>query len=239
MKRLKVLLLIISLITIQLCGCSNKDKQEETVVISAGDAGVNNDASNVMNNTTEDTVEETNDTDETEVEQTEKLETTNESMLGTWKAKDGTIFSFNKTGDKIKFSGYIVKEKVDVSGTVDTDENTYINIKYTLYIEPDETSEENDNSIEIKEVEEKYKINSIESKDYKDVLGDSKHDIIMTLTDESGNTKEFYKHSNQQVVKTVTEEEENTGEEALTPEEEQEFLQNLDQATETQEATEE
>lgn len=239
MKKLKALLLITSLVTIQLCGCGNKDKQEETVVISAGDAGINNDASNVMNNTTEETVEEENDAAETEVEQTEELEVTNESMLGTWKAKDGTIFSFNKTGDEIKFSGYIVKEKADVSGTVDTDENTYVNIKYTLYIEPEETSEENDSSTEIKEVEEKYKINSIEAKDYKDVLGDNKHDIVMTLTDESGNIKEFYKHSNQQVVETVTEEEEDTGEEALTPEEEQEFLESLDQTSEGQEVAEE
>lgn len=239
MKKLKALLLITSLVTIQLCGCGNKDKQEETVVISAGDAGVNNDASNVMNNTADEANEEVSDTTETEVEQTEKLEVTNESMLGTWKAKDGTIFSFTKTGDKIKFSGYIVKEKADVAGTVDTDENTYVNIKYTLYIEPEEKSEESDSSTEIKEVEEKYKINSIEAKDYKDVLGDSKHDIVMTLTDESGNTKEFYKYSNQQVVETTEEDEQDTGEEALTPEEEQELLQGLDQTTETQEATEE
>lgn len=239
MKKLKALLLIASLVTIQLCGCGNKDKQEETVVISAGDAGINNDASNVMNNTTDEATEEVNDTTETEVEQTEKLEVTNESMLGTWKAKDGTIFSFTKTGDKIKFSGYIVKEKADVAGTVDTDENTYVNIKYTLYIEPEETSEESDSSTEIKEVEEKYKINSIEAKDYKDVLGDSKHDIVMTLTDESGNTKEFYKYSNQQVAETTEEDEQDTGEEALTPEEEQELLQGLDQTTETQEATKE
>lgn len=238
MKKLLILLISSLILAIQLCGCGNKEEQTETVVISAGDAGINNDASNVMNNNTAETTEEVNDTTETEVEQIEKLEVTNESMLGTWKAKDGTIFSFTKTGDKIKFSGYIVKEKADVAGTVDTDENTYVNIKYTLYIEPEETSEESDSSTEIKEVEEKYKINSIEAKDYKDVLGDSKHDIVMTLTGESGNTKEFYKYSNQQVDETTEEDEQDTGEEALTPDEEQELLQGLDQTTETEEVTE-
>lgn len=148
MKKALITILALTLVSGCLSACG-KEKQDDIVRIEASNAAGN---ATGEERKYEDTNKEPvvrpdqreKETNSSEEEQQQEVDTSeiDTSIYGNWFEDDGSAFSIYKENDEIMFSGYDAETDRGLFGTVQSDEETYIEFKQNKELEETETVEE-------------------------------------------------------------------------------------------------
>lgn len=132
MKKIAVLLLSLSLVLTSLVGCGKDDESQGGVIVNAGDKSdttpkEDKQPTEDVNSNLEDN--NTNNNEEVENNTEDNTPTGVESLAGVWLDADENMLSLEKDGS---FNAVLVVENKYLSGLYETDNATYITLKYEV-----------------------------------------------------------------------------------------------------------
>lgn len=151
MKRAVITILALTLVSGCLSACG--EKQDEIVRIEASNAAGNaTGEEREYEDTNKEPVvrpDQRQDETDSEEEQQQEVDTSeiDTSIYGNWFEDDGSAFSIYKENDEIMFSGYDAETDRGLFGTVQSDEETYIEFKQNKELEETETIDDEEQTI--------------------------------------------------------------------------------------------
>lgn len=136
MKKRALCLALMSLVAVSLAACG-KQNQDTGVIVTVGDKNV--DTTQTEKTISEDSAEEVTDTESTSENQAPVVD--ENSIVGQWDSDDGNVYIFSESNE-FTISSYTDES---LSGTYETDNNSYLKLTYE---KPYEYSEDEQEALE-------------------------------------------------------------------------------------------